>query len=50
MAPVRLSTTTRGVTVASFDDRQDFEDAKRGRIDELDPCVVDHIATAEPVV
>jgi alkyl sulfatase BDS1-like metallo-beta-lactamase superfamily hydrolase len=40
MAPVRLSTTTRGVTVASFDDRQDFEDAERGRIDALDPCVV----------
>jgi len=26
--------------VASFDDRQDFEDAERGRIDALDPCVV----------
>ena len=26
--------------VASFEDRQDFEDAERGRIDALDPCVV----------
>ena len=26
--------------MASFDDRQDFEDAERGRIDALDPCVV----------
>ena len=40
MAPVRLSATTKGVMVASFEDRQDFEDAERGRIDELDPCVV----------
>ena len=40
MAPVRLSATTKGVMVASFEDRQDFEDAERGRIDALDPCVV----------
>jgi linear primary-alkylsulfatase len=26
--------------MASFEDRQDFEDAERGRIDALDPCVV----------
>ena len=26
--------------VASFEDRQDFTDAERGRIDALDPCVV----------
>jgi len=26
--------------VASFEDRQDFEDAERGRIDALDPCLV----------
>ena len=36
----RLSATTKGVMVASFEDRQDFEDAERGRIDALDPCVV----------
>ena len=40
MAPVWLSATTKGVMVASFEDRQDFEDAERGRIDALDPCVV----------
>jgi alkyl sulfatase BDS1-like metallo-beta-lactamase superfamily hydrolase len=26
--------------MASFEDRQDFEDAERGRVDALDPCVV----------
>ena len=40
MAPARLGATTKGVMVASFEDRQDFEDAERGRIDALDPCVV----------
>jgi alkyl sulfatase BDS1-like metallo-beta-lactamase superfamily hydrolase len=40
MAPIWLSATTKGAAVASFEDRQDFEDAERGRIDALDPCVV----------
>jgi alkyl sulfatase BDS1-like metallo-beta-lactamase superfamily hydrolase len=40
VVPVRLSATTKGAAVASFEDRQDFEDAERGRIDALDPCVV----------
>jgi alkyl sulfatase BDS1-like metallo-beta-lactamase superfamily hydrolase len=39
VAPVRLG-ATKGATVTSFQDRQDFKDAERGRIDALDPCVV----------
>jgi alkyl sulfatase BDS1-like metallo-beta-lactamase superfamily hydrolase len=35
-----IGATRKGVMVASFEDRQDFEDAERGRIDALDPCVV----------
>jgi alkyl sulfatase BDS1-like metallo-beta-lactamase superfamily hydrolase len=40
VALVRLTAMTKGVMVASFEDRQDFTDAERGRIDALDPCVV----------